>query len=470
MQLRNGYARLKFGKTDYNFIWNRDDYDAADWAKRTKGQPFFAQIQLRGGKKRNTRHGTDPAKVHLPPYYPDHPVMRADWASYLDSWIDVDLEVGRILKRLEDEGIADSTVIFFWTDHGVSHARGKQFLYDEGIHVPLIARFPNDANPGVTIGDLVLHIDVAATSLALAGIEQPAYVQGLNILSKEYSGRDMVFAARDRCDETVEIIRCARTKRYKYIRNFLPHLPHLQANQYKDGKQIIKTLRQLEDQGKLTPLQRTMLATPRPREELYDLEKDPHETTNLATDPRHAQTLAKMRGALYQWMIDSRDLGLIAEPILEEMGHAYGNKYQVLQHDDHRHLVRDLLRTIDGDTSRHQQSLQDSRSAVRYWGATMLGIEGDQCDIERLSELENDPSSGVRVAAALARCRLGDAGAAKWLAQAVKHENRFTGMYAIRGLELAGPLAKPYRDVILQAQKSDYEFTRRIARRLVTNQ
>ena len=462
-----GRPNSKFGKTDYNFIWNRADYDDADWKGRAKSQPFFAQVQLRGGKNRMTKHGTDPAKVTLPPYYPDHPVLRKDWAAYLNSWVQTDLEVDAILKRLEAEGLADSTVVFFWTDHGVSHARGKQFLYEEGIRVPLIVRFPKKKNAGAVRGDLVTHIDVAASSLALAGIDIPKYVQGVDLFAKDYKPRDMIFSARDRCDETVEIQRCVRTKRFKYIRNFLPHLPHLQHNRYKDSKEIVQTLRELHANGKLNELQSRVLTTPRPAEELYDLKIDPHETRNLAADPVHAAKLRKLRGALYEWMVFSRDIGLIPEPILEEMGHRHGNKFHVLKHQDNQMLLRDILSVIDA-TELHTltKALKSNSPAVRYWAATLLGVRGDRTHTKALARLTKDASSDVRVAGALALCRLGDASQAKLLADEITNENLLTGMYAIRALELTGRLAKPHAEAIKAARQGPYEFTRRIATRL----
>lgn len=462
-----GKPNANFGKTDYNFIWDPADYDGADWAKRKPGQPFFAQIQLRGGKNRTTKHGTDPAKVNLPPYYPDHPVLRADWARYLNSWAQVDREVGAILKRLDDEGVADSTVVFFWTDHGVSHARGKQFLYEEGIRVPLIARLPGGKRPGEVRADLVTHLDVAASSLALAGIDVPERIQGVDLFAEDYRPRDMIFSARDRCDETVEIMRCARTSRYKYVRNFLPHLPHLQPNQYKDGKTIIKTMRALHVQGKLSAPQARVFAAPRPAEELYDLQTDPHETRNLAGDPAHVATLARLSEALRDRMVESRDLGLIPEPILEEMGHRHGNKYNVLRHTDNQTLVRDLLALLEAKGPEvHAQALAHEQAAGRYWAATLLGVHGDETHLKLLAPLLKDHSSGVRIAAALATCRLGDKAGAAVLAKEITNENYLAGLYAIRGLELAGPMARPHASTIQQAKNSPYEFTRRIARRL----
>jgi arylsulfatase A-like enzyme len=313
-----GSDKLGPGKTDYNFVYPDDLYDGSDWSERSPGQPFFAQVQLRGGKFRDQQtlepregvhtNGIDPADVTLPPYYPDDPVIRKDWARYLESVEHVDWEVGRLLKRLEDEGIADNTVVIFFTDHGVSHARGKQFLYEEGIKIPLIVR-----GPGVSVGtarnDLVAHIDISATALDLAGVAVPETMQGRPLFGPDAQPRDYVVSARDRCDETVEYMRSVRTDRYKYIRNFLPQRPHLQPNRYKDGKAIIQAIRKLHAEGELDPHQERLFTVPRPDEEFYELESDPHELTNLASDPAHQETLQQLRQKLDEWIETSGDRG-----------------------------------------------------------------------------------------------------------------------------------------------------------------
>ena len=314
-----GSDELATGKTDYNFDYSDDLYDGSDWSERPAGQPFFAQVQLRGGKFRNQQtlepregvhtNGIDPADVTLPPYYPDHPVIREDWAQYLESIEHVDWEVGRLLKRLEDEGVADNTVVIFFTDHGVSHARGKQFLYEEGIKIPLIVRPSGRVPADSTRDDLVAHIDIAATTLDFAGVLVPETMQGRPLFGPNAKPRDHVVSARDRCDETVEYLRSARTDRYKYIRNYLPQRPHLQPNRYKDGKAVIKAIRELHAEGKLNPHQERLFTVPRPKEELYDLESDPHELTNLAADPAQQETLEKLRRTLDEWIEITGDQG-----------------------------------------------------------------------------------------------------------------------------------------------------------------
>jgi arylsulfatase A-like enzyme len=310
----------ELAKTDYNFEWDPSVYDGNDWSGRKSGQPFFMQVQLHGGKYREGKNwpdtvrrklgtATSPSAVKLPPYYPRDPVLVDDWAGYLDAVRYTDQQVGDVLRRLEEEGILDRTVVIFMTDHGISHARGKQFLYDEGIHVPLVMRGPGIAQ-GKIRDDLVEHIDIAATSLALAGIAIPGTMQGRDLLAPDYAVRDAVFAARDRCDETVDRIRSVRTARYKYIRNLYPARPHLQPNRYKDAKPIVRRLRALHEQGRLDPLQEQLLFAPgRPDEELYDLQTDPHETRNLAANPSHGAVLKALRGRLDRWIEETGDRG-----------------------------------------------------------------------------------------------------------------------------------------------------------------
>ncbi len=314
----------RMGKTDYNFDWDPTIYNGADWSQRKKGQPFFAQIQTPGGKLRGKNvegwnkiqatvekalgSRTSSNAVRLPPYYPRHPDIVQDWAAYLDSVRMTDVMVGEVIARLEKEGVRDNTLVLFMTDHGISHARGKQFLYEEGLHVPLIITGPKII-AGTVREDLVEHIDIAALSLAAAGIQIPQYMQAKNILANDYQERTAVFAARDRCDETVDYLRSVRTKNYKYIRNFLPNRPYLQPCRYKDAKAILVAIRQWNAEGKLNEAQKLLMQTVRPAEELYDLRHDPHEINNLADDLESGEKLNEMRLRLDQWMETSGDQG-----------------------------------------------------------------------------------------------------------------------------------------------------------------
>jgi arylsulfatase A-like enzyme len=319
-----GGRRQVHGKTDYNFEWDAAIYDGEDWADRRPGQPFFMQVQLPGGKLRDVKGGpervrqqaieafgaaTDPAAVTLPPYLPRDPVLLADRAAYLDAVRLTDAHVGRVLARLEAEGILDQTLVICMADHGISHVRSKQFLYDEGTHVPFIVRGPGLPR-GEVCADLIEHIDMPAISLAAAGLPIPPAMQGRDVFVKGYEPRDAVFAARDRCDETVDRIRSVRTPDWLYIRNFHPARPMLQPNAYKDAKPTLVALRKLQAAGGLDPAaERLLFAPTRPPEELYRWQEDRWQLDSLAADPAHADTLAALRGRLDRWMAEMGDDG-----------------------------------------------------------------------------------------------------------------------------------------------------------------
>jgi arylsulfatase A-like enzyme len=315
-----GTASLKhknrLGKSDYNFEWNPSVFDSAEWSARKRGQPFFAKICLSGGKARSQARASkdiphvDASKVVLPPYYPRHPVVLEDWAAYLDTFSLMDFQVGQIIDRLKKEGEFENTVIFFITDHGVSHARGKQFCYDEGMMIPFFVHAPNLVKGGTVRKDPVLHIDLAATSLYFAGIEIPKYMEARTLFGPDAVKRKFAVSARDRCDETYDRIRAVRTLRYKYIRNGYPNRPQLQPCAYKDNKDTYVAIRDWGEKGKLSDLQQNLLLSPkRAKEELYDLKNDPWELNNLADDPSYAKALQKMRKALNEWIRETKDNG-----------------------------------------------------------------------------------------------------------------------------------------------------------------
>lgn len=318
-------TRSRLGKTDYNFDWDTSIYDGNDWAGRKNDRPFFMQVQLHGGKLRGASlaqyekldeqvkdifgNVTDPDSVKLPTYYPRDPVLLKDWSTYLDTVRITDRHVGLVMKRLKEERLLDNTLIVFFTDHGISHARGKQFLYDEGTRIPLIIRGAG-AQSGTVRMDLVEHIDIAATSLAAAGIEIPAAMQGQDILDRNYQTKQVVFAARDRCGEAADRIRSVRTDRYLYIRHFYPERPHLMPSTYKDSKLIIQRLRELHAEDALGLLSKKLLFAPtREPEELYLHNEDSWQTENLAEAPDHADALARHRRHLDEWMEATGDPG-----------------------------------------------------------------------------------------------------------------------------------------------------------------
>ena len=351
-------SKVAIAKTDYNFEWEPEkSYDATHWNLRGEGKPFFVQVQLHGGKFRGQAPKeawpgkvlkelgsiTRPEDVVLPPYLPDHPVIRADWAQYLDCVRYTDYQLGKILDRLREAGELDRTIIFFMTDHGISHVRNKQFLYDGGIHVPLIVAGPGLGasglgGPGVVRTDLVEHIDLGATSLGFAGIAKPGAMQSQDVFAKGYEPREAVYGARDRADETVDWIRSVRTSRWKYIRNGFPSRPYLQPNQYKDSKAIVQAMVQWHAEGKLTAQQALIMAESRPLEDLYDLENDPYESNNLAQLDEHREVLERLRNTLIEWQMRTGDNhGIESEEVYdleagaEHLEGGKGNRTKVYQ-------------------------------------------------------------------------------------------------------------------------------------------
>ena len=300
--------RSRPGKQDYNFV-AENMYDGTDWSQRKPGEPFFSQIQIFGTHRefnRDPSNPVNPDSITLPPYYPDHPLARQDWALYLENIQLVDRQVGEILNRLEQDGLMDSTIIFFFGDQGRPHVRAKQFLYDAGIHTPLIIRWPDDINREKLNQDMISNIDLPVASMALAGIEIPDYIQGKNFLDTEERKRDFIVTMRDRRDETVDRIRSVRTDQYKYIRNSYPERPYTQFNAYKKYQYPVLTLMQvMHKNGELTPLQSRFMSADRPDEELYDIKKDPFEINNLASNPEYADVLSELRIILDDWLLEA---------------------------------------------------------------------------------------------------------------------------------------------------------------------
>lgn len=317
------------GKTDWNFTPSAEPFDTDRWDDLKSHEPFYAQVnfpETHRGEHWDRAHeriarAADPDKIVLPHYYPDHPAVREDWAQYLNTVMSLDRKVGVVLELLERDGLADNTVVIFMGDHGRAMVRGKQWPYDSGLHIPLIVYWPASVavptqyeSAGVS-DQLISLIDVAATTLAIGGVRKPTLMQGRVFLGHDADPpRLQVFGARDRCDETVDRIRTVRTKRYRYVRNFMPERPFLQTNRYKEASYpTIWIMRWLHSEDGLTPPQARLLAPSRPQEELYDVSLDPYEIDNLAASPAHQEILEQLRMELDTWMLESNDLGRIPE-------------------------------------------------------------------------------------------------------------------------------------------------------------
>jgi uncharacterized sulfatase len=351
-----GYYCTNRSKTDYNVeappshrppdtVWD-DSSGKAHWRNRLDPrQPFFAVFNITTTHEGQIRLGEaefaqataalapgrrhDPAKAQLPPYYPDTPLVRNDWARYYDLVSTMDGQVKAILQQLEDDGLADRTIVFFWGDHGRGLPRAKRFLYDSGIRVPLLVRWPGTIAPRSVVDDLVSLMDLGPTVLALAGVPIPKHMQGRAFLGPgKPPPRQYVLAHRDRMDEARDMMRAVRDRQYKYIRNFYPGRPYAQYIAYMEEMPTMREWRRLykdhmnalsPDYGRaLNPVQLLFFAPEKPAEELYDVVQDPHEVRNLADSPEHRAVLSRMRQALDQWRTETADLGTLPEAELRE--------------------------------------------------------------------------------------------------------------------------------------------------------
>ncbi len=328
-----GYFTSNRAKTDYQFgtpftIWD-DLGSAAHWRNRPdKNQPFFSVFNLLVTHESQifpsspARQGkplvTDPKELQVPPYYPDTPAVREELARMYDNIAEMDGQVGELLNQLEEDGLADNTIVFYWSDHGDGVPRAKRSLYDSGLLVPLMIRWPKAAGstvvPGSVRDELVSFIDLAPTVLALAGVEIPTHLQGRILVGpKAAPAPAFVFAARDRMDIDYDMMRSARDGRFLYIRNFSPELPYAGHNVYRNQSAIMQEWLRLQAEGKLTGPAALWMRTHRPAEELYDTTADPHQIHDLSADPAHRAALVRMRGAVTEWMARVGDQGLINE-------------------------------------------------------------------------------------------------------------------------------------------------------------
>jgi arylsulfatase A-like enzyme len=323
----SGYYCTNNSKTDYQFakdpvpasIWDECNNKAHYRNRPDKSQPFFAVFNWTGTHESQNwkidEVKTDPSKIKVPPYYPDTEVVRKNLAKMYDNIARLDSVVGVLLRDLEKEGELDNTIIFFWGDHGDGLPRAKRWLYDSGLNIPLIIKFPDGSKAGTVDDRLISSIDFGPTVLSLAGITVPAHMQGIPFLGKQTGPeRKYVFAARDRVDESYDMIRSVRTKDYLYIRNFYPNEPFPIWVPYLSSMPIWKEMLRLDAEGKLTGPQKTWMAYSRPPEELYDVRSDPFQIKNLVDDPKLKPVLAELRKKHEEWTLETGDLGHMNEP------------------------------------------------------------------------------------------------------------------------------------------------------------
>lgn len=488
-----GYYCSNNRKEDYNFntppaSWDESSAEA-HWRKRGEGQPFFSVFnltvchesilhaqdeELRGrlaGMSPEQAH--DPAKARIPAYHPDIPEFREAWARYYDSVSSMDGMAGAILQQLEDDGLAEDTIVFFWGDHGTGMPRGKRWVYDSGTRVPLIVKFPTKyahlapAAPGEEVDRLVYFIDFAPTVLSLAGVAVPPHMQGRVFLG-EASGeaREYVYFMRDRMDEWYDCIRGVRDGRYRYIRNFEAHVPYDQPLSYLYKAPCMQAWKARSEAGELEGAPALYFRDEKPMEEFYDLEADPDEVNNLAGHPEHQERIAAMRQALFDWMVKTRDLGLVPEAELHR--HRAGGPERRVGEGMSDAQYRKILETADmprreGAVVELKERLHDADPVVRFWAASGLGAL--KADAEgALGDALGDANPNVALAAAFALTRLGDASAAgPVLLRFVEHEDPWVALYALNMVQRTRGGVVVDAEVLARLAESDHDYVRRSA-------
>ena len=479
-----GYYCTNNVKTDYNTAnepavvkasWDQCSAKA-HWRGRPAGRPFFAifndmvthqsrsmvwpyeQFKRDVQGKLAPADVHDPAKAPVPPYYPDTPIVRRTVARYYDCITAMDGNVGRLLKQLDDDGLADETIVFFYSDHGAGLPRHKRLLLDSGMHVPLMVRFPKKyrhlapAVPGATLDRLLSTVDLPPTVLGLAGLDVPGYMQGVAFLGpKAGPPRKHIFGHRDRVDEAFDLARMARDDHWLYLRNYMPHLSYNQPSFYSDMGEIRVEITRLAAEGKLTtPAQKHYAGPSRPLEELYDTANDPHQVRNLAGDPQHKARLEEMRGLLRKWILDSRDLGFLPELDIAERSRG-STPYDMAKDRQKYPLERilaaaELVGTGADSLGRQVELLKDTDPAVRYWATVGLHALGEKARpaVGALTAAMKDDSAAVRIESAWALAAMAQTDAAlALLAKELEGRDGRAAVRAARALQMLGEAARP---------------------------
>jgi arylsulfatase A-like enzyme len=321
-----GYYCANNFKQDYQFeapetVWDENS-NTADWRGRPdKNQPFFSVINLEDTHegqlfaRDNMPLTVKPEDVELLPFYKDTPTMRKDIARHLSNIEDMDRKVGEIIEKLKEDGLYDNTIIFYYSDHGDGLPYVKREIFDRGLRVPLVIRYPNAQNAGSVVDELVSFVDFAPTLLSLVNITIPKYLQGQAFLGaqKAKTSRKYIFAARDRMDAKVDRVRAVSDGRFKYLRNYMPELPYYQDLNYRKQIKSMAELLKLRNEGQLSGLQLHWFRPNKPVEELFDVKNDPYEVNNIANDPKYADKLKELRQQHELWMKKYGDLGELSE-------------------------------------------------------------------------------------------------------------------------------------------------------------
>ena len=462
-----GYFCTNNEKTDYNLphapgeIWNELGHDAHWRNRKDKSQPFFSIFNLgithesaiNSKEKQELR--ADPKKLILPPYFPDTPKVRELWARHYDNIAMMDILVGDILKQLEEDGLAENTIILYFSDHGTGVPRHKRWLYDSGLKVPMIAYAPEKyqhlltGKPGTVSDELVSFIDLAPTAIHLTGATIPENMHGRAFLGENLKPeRAYAYATRDRMDERYDMQRSVRSKYFKYIRYYESYKPYTQYMNTPEKGDIMKEIRRAHANGTLPAAGAHIIAPTKPDEELFDLRNDPNELTNLANDPNYSYILMEMREAHNRWSDNTKDSGLIPETIIR----SWESQYNASIYDILRSQNVPITEIRDAAFGKNlnvlTKSLDHENEAVRYWSAISLGNDinlskSTKTTLELNSKL-NDKIAAVRIASARALCKTGDFDkTVKLLRIELDSDDEWVRLLAAQVLDEIGDNAKP---------------------------
>jgi uncharacterized sulfatase len=412
-----GYYCTNASKTDYNLlkvdnVWDESS-GKAHWKNRPAGKPFFAVFNHTGTHESKTRKRPhekqiDPESVKLFPYWPDTPEVRQDWAQYLDNIQTMDKWVARHLSQLKDAGLAEDTIVFFWGDHGAGMPRHKRYAGDSGMRVPLIVHVPekwkayysSNYAAGARSDWPVGFIDFAPTVLKIAGAQIPERMQGKSFLGAKAKKAKYVFGIRNRMDERVDVSRSVCDGRYVYIRNFMPHLPHGQFVEYQQTTDTTRIWYEKFRNGLLKEMQ-SAFWEPRAKEQLFDLQNDPHETNNLANDDSFQKKLQELRNAVRKQSIKIGDLDLVPESMLYEFEQETGNT-RVNYSKVRSFSFEDLFDAADGTDALDR--IHSEIPELRYWALANLISSEKELSTETIDTIQQcvkfDPSVAVRLMAA----------------------------------------------------------------------
>ena len=478
---KEGYYNTNNVKTDYNSgnyqqiiekSWHENSSDA-HWRKRSKKEmPFFSVFNLMTShqsrsmvwpyeKFKNEIQSKvpkeqihNPQKITLPPYYPDTPIVRKTVARFHDCVTAMDQQVGDILKQLKEDGLAENTIVFFFSDHGSGMPRHKRTLLDSGMHIPLLVRFPAKwqhlapIKPGQTTDRLVSFVDFGPTVLNLTGTTIPKHMQGKPFLGPDPADpRKYVYGHRDRVDEVRDFARSVRDQRYLYIRNYMPHLGYNQTTAWPDIGEIRHEFYKLAKSGKMTLAQQQFAGPRRPVEELYDCRKDPLNLTNLTGSQKHQKILKRMRREHLRYAMEIKDWGYIPEYEAWEMSkESSGWKVGKTDRINWEKIIGAAEQVGRAKPAELTQNLNSENASIRYWGTIGLGAIESKLPPTAISALKialEDSSPSVRIEAANALVRAGNSEPAiSILIQELDHKNLIVVTHAARTIELLGDLAK----------------------------